>query len=299
MVFASSAGIVFEAAPGQREGPRCLSLSAPSWRFNVNEDEHEELPHVADAGRLPPLASLLGYRPPETALADRVILVTGAADGIGRAAAAAYARFGARTVLLDWNRKGLEAAFDRFVEAGWAAPGLCPVDLAGATLENLREVTAAVERGYGRLDGLLNNAGWIGSLMPFEHYDSALWGKVVNVNLAAPFFLTQLCLPLLKRSADPALLFSLHDVRRAYWGGYGIAKAGLEALVRILADEYHRESARPMRVIGIDTGPVDTAERRRHYPGEAPGTHPAPADVIGPYLYAMSPEAGRQSGLIR
>ncbi len=256
-------------------------------------------PSGAEAGgSLPDFASLLDYAPPDGILRDRVILITGAVEGLGRAAAAAYARHGARTILLDWNRKGLEATCDSFTEAGWPAPGLCPVDLSGATLENLREVAAGIEQEYGRLDGLLNNAGWIGSLMPFEHYDPALWAKVMNINLAAPFFLTQVCMPLLKRSADPALVFSLHDARRAYWGGYGMAKAGLEALVRILADEYHPGSAYPMRVIGIDTGPVETAERRRHYPGEAPGTHPPPESVVGPYLYAMCPEAGKRSGLL-
>lgn len=247
---------------------------------------------------LPHFETLLDYQPHESILAQRVIMITGAASGIGRAVAAAYARHGARTILLDCNRDALECAFESFVAAGWPEPRLCPVDLSGATLENLREVAARVEQEYGRLDGLLNNAGWIGALMPFEHYDPLLWSKVVTINLAAPFFLTQVCIPLLKRSSDPAIVFSLHEARRAYRGAYGLSKAGLAALADILANEYDSASANPMRVIGIDTGPVQTAERRRHYPGEPPGTHPVPESIVGPYLYAMSPQAGKCSGLL-
>jgi NAD(P)-dependent dehydrogenase (short-subunit alcohol dehydrogenase family) len=247
---------------------------------------------------LPDFAALLDYSPPEGQLAGRVIMVTGAADGIGRAVAAAYARLGASTILLDRNRKGLEAASDTFSAEGWTAPGLCPVDLGGASLDDLKQVADRVGESYGRLDGLLNNAGWIGALMPFEHYDPTLWAKVVNTNMAAPFFLTQVCMPLLQKSADPAIVFSLHSVRKAYWGGYAMAKAGLEALVRVLADEHHPGSANPMRVIGIDTGPVSTAERRRHYPGEPADSRPSPDSVVGPYLYAMSAQAGKRGGLI-
>lgn len=250
------------------------------------------------ADGLPSMESLLSYRPHASILSERLIVVTGAAEGIGHSVAAAYARHGARTILLDWNRKGLEAAFDRFVDCGWPAPVLCPVDLSGATLENLREIAQRIDQDYGRLDGLLNNAGWIGAFMPFEHYDPQLWSKVLTINLAAPFFLTQLCMPLLKRSADPAVVFSLHEARRAYRGAYALAKAGLAALVDLLADEYSLTSAHPMRIIGIDTGPVQTAERRRHYPGESPDTHPQPDRVTGPYLYAMSPEAGKRSGML-
>lgn len=261
--------------------------------------ELEESPYAgADKNGLPSFGSLLDYRPPDGALAGKVILITGAAEGIGRAVAEGYARSGARTVLLDRNRTALEAAADSFSQAGWPIPGLCPVDLSGATLENLQELAERIGEEYGRLDGLVNNAGWIGALMPFEHYDPALWGKALNVNLAAPFFLTQASVPLLKESDDPAVVFSLHDVRRAYWGAYALAKAGLEALIRILADEYHAGAANPMRVMGIDPGPVETPGRRRHYPGELPGTQPSAESIIGPYMYAMSPEAGLRCGLL-
>ena len=250
------------------------------------------LVHTGAADAPPPFEALLDYEPGPGELSHRNILVTGAAHGIGHAVAAACARHGANTILVDVDERGLEAAYDAFVDARWPQPALCPMDLGRCGIEDFRTVAAHIGEQYGRLDGLVNHAGWIGALSPFEYTDPSVWGQALNVNLAAPFFLTQWCMPLLRRADDPAVVFSLHDVQRAHWGGYGVAKAGLEGLARMLGDEYHAASPHPLRVTGIDTGPVMTAERRRHYPGEQPGTHPAPEDVVGPYLYALGPDAG-------
>jgi NAD(P)-dependent dehydrogenase (short-subunit alcohol dehydrogenase family) len=217
-----------------------------------------------------------------------VILVTGAAQGIGRAVAAACARQGASTILLDCEEPRLGEAYEEFAREGWPPPVLCPMDLARCTVDDFRTVASQLGDRFARLDGLVNHAGWIGELAPFEYTVPSIWGRVININLAAPFFLTQWCMPLLRRSAEPAVVFSLHAAQRAYWGGYGIAKAGLEGFMRILADEYHPSSPCPLRVTGIDTGPVMTADRQRHYPGEQHGTHPAPAEVVGPYLWALA-----------
>lgn len=249
-------------------------------------------------GQEPAWHELLAYAPEPGYLAGRIILVTGAAGGIGRAVAAAYARHGAQTILLDSHRKGLEQAHQQFVVAGWPEPVLCPVDFSSMTLENVREIASEMERRFGVLDGLLNNASWTGELTPFEHYAPNTWAKVMNVNLAAPFFLTQWLMPLLRKSDNPALVFSLHDCAKAYWNGFAMAKAGQEALVRVLAQEYAADSSHPVRVVGIDPGPVMTEGRRQNYPGEEPGTHAQPEEVIGPYLYAMGPDAEDWSGRV-
>lgn len=239
----------------------------------------------------PDFQALRQYAPPADLLKGRVILVTGAADGIGKAVAQAYARHGAKTILLDRNKRALEFLRAELVAEGDAEPLVVPMDLATATTADYRTLAGTIGEAFGRLDGLLNNAGWIGALTPLEHADPQLWGKVMAVNLVAPFFLTQWCMPLLKSAEDPVLGFSLHETRRAYWGAYGIAKAGLEAFLHIVADEYHAGSMCPVRVFGVDPGPVSTAERRRHYPGELPGTHPEPESIVGPYLYGMGAEA--------
>ena len=246
----------------------------------------------------PDYATLLNYDARADLLTGRIILLSGAAQGIGRAVALRYARHGARLVLLDWDRAGLDSLNDEILALGAAEPLLCPADLSGITIAGLREIAAHIDERFGRLDGLLNNAAWIGALAPFEHYPTAAWTKVMNINLAAPFFLTQWCMPLLRKAPDPVVGFSLHASSRAYWGGFAMAKAAQEALIGVLADEYHAQSAHPVRVFGIDTAAVMTPGRRQHYPGEPQGAHPTPEQVTGPYLYAMGPEAAARSPLL-
>ncbi len=250
------------------------------------------------AASAPDYHRLLSYQASEDLLADRVILITGAAQGIGRAVALRYAQHGATLVLLDRDRSGLESLNDEILAHGRDDVLLCPADLSGISLSGLREIADHIGQRLGRLDGLLNNAAWIGTLAPFEHYPPATWTKVMNINLAAPFFLTQWCMPLLHRSDDPVVGFSLQATSRAYWGGFALAKAAQEALLGVLADEYHAESARPVRLFGIDTGPVMSPGRRLHYPGEATEAHPRPEHVTGPYLYAMGPGARGRSPLL-
>lgn len=246
----------------------------------------------------PRFEALADYTLPAHALAERVLLISGAADGIGRALAIACARSGATLLLLDRNKTGLDDACQACTTVGVPAPEAIVLDLARASTQDYRALAERIAHRHGRLDGLVNNAGWIGALTPFEHVEPQLWAEVMAVNLAAPFFLTQWCVPVLKRAPDPVLVFSLHATSRAYWGAYASAKAGLEALMHSLADEYHLQSSHPLRVFGIDTGPVATAQRRQHYPGEPVNTHPAPERVIGPYLYALGPDARGLSDVI-
>lgn len=250
--------------------------------------------------RPPDFEALLQYTPRPGLLEGRVIAITGAAAGIGRAVAEAAGALGARLIAIDRDRHGLDALRETLAARGALAPERVVMDLATATIADYQSLAQRLGEQHERLNGLVNNAGWIGALAPFEHTEPEVWRKVIAINLVAPFFLTQWCMPLLRRAADPALVFSLHGTERAFWGGFGVAKAGQEALMHILADEYHLAGASPVRVFGIDPGPVATAERRRHYPGEAPGTHPPPADVVGPYLYALGPDSrGRTNVVLR
>lgn len=242
--------------------------------------------------------TLQKFEPEPGALEGRVILITGAAGGIGREVARASARHGATLVLLDHNEAGLDSLYDECVANGWPEPTLCPVDLAGVELAHLRQVAEAVEAQFGRLDGLLNNAAWTGPFTPFEHVLPQTWGVVMNINLAAPYFLTQWCMPLLRRAPDPVVLFSLHDASRAYHGAFALAKAGQRALLDVLAAEYGPGSGQPVRVLGIDPGPVETLGRRQNYPAERPESHPGPEAVVGPYLWALGPASAGQSGLV-
>lgn len=239
------------------------------------------------------------YNPPADVLAGRTILITGAGDGIGRAAALAFAAHGATVALLGRTRAKLERVYDEIEARGGAIPAMLEVDLARAGADDYATVAQTLELELGRLDGLLHNAAELGVLAPVEHYEPATWQRVLTVNLTAAYLLTRACLPLLKRSPDASVVFTTADVGRhgrAYWGAYGTACAALEGLAQILADELAANTQ--VRVNTLDPGPVRTSFRGRAYPGEDGTRHPRPEDITATYLYLMGPasrgETGRQ-----
>lgn len=239
-------------------------------------------------------ADLTRYAIRDTLLDDRILLITGAAHGIGRALTTAAISIGARIVLLDRDVPALEQTYDTLESTHPGRAALYPMDLEGARVEDYRALAKTLEQEYGRLDGLVNNAGWVGGLTPLELVDATRWTQAITVNLHAPFLLTQACLPLLKRAADPSVVFSTHECHRAYWGAYGVAKQGLHALLRILAAE-HRSDC-PVRFNGVDSGVVATRLRTQNYPGEDPNQLPEPEEVLGPYLYFLGPDSRGVTG---
>ncbi|HUO83344.1 MAG TPA: YciK family oxidoreductase [Gammaproteobacteria bacterium] len=225
-------------------------------------------------------------------LAERVILVTGAGDGIGRAVAAACAARRATVVLLGRTVTKLESLYDEIVAAGSPRPAIQPLDLARATWDDYLEVAEALDAQYGRLDGLLHNAAILGDMSPIEHYDVEVWQRVLHVNLTAPFALTRACLPVLKRSADASVVFTSSSVGRkgrAYWGAYAASKAGIESLSEVLADETGENTR--IRVNSINPGRTRTAMRRLAYPFEDRGRLARPEEIVAPYLYLLGPES--------
>jgi NAD(P)-dependent dehydrogenase (short-subunit alcohol dehydrogenase family) len=234
------------------------------------------------------------YSPAADLLKGRVILVTGAGDGIGRAVAKAYAAHGATVILLGRTTTKLERVYDEIEDAGYAQPAIFPMNLENAIAKEYDDLGDTIKNEFGRLDGLLNNAARVGGLTPIQHYDINLWAQIVKINLSAPFLLSQICIPLLEQAEDPAIIFSTDDCTRAYWGAYGVAKHGQLGLLKILADELDHD--RPIRVNGIDTGPVKTNLRAQNYPGEDPATLPTPVDVVPPYLYFMGGDSKGVNG---
>jgi NAD(P)-dependent dehydrogenase (short-subunit alcohol dehydrogenase family) len=240
------------------------------------------------------LDAIKHYEPSSNLLAERVILITGAGEGIGRALSLACAAHGATVVLLDKAVKPLEAVYDEIEAAGGAQPAIYPMNLEGATAKDHADLAENLGREFGRLDGLVNNAGWIGARDPIKDYDIELWPRVLMVNLNAPFLMTRACLPLLEQAADPAIVFSTHDIRDAGDGAYGVAKAGQEAMLSILASEHDAGCEHPIRVNGVDSNAVTTQE---YSLARSDGTQTIPETVIGPYLYLLGPDAGRLSGV--
>ncbi len=232
------------------------------------------------------------YTPPPALLAERVILITGAGDGIGRAAAKSFAAHGATVILLGRTISKLEAVYDEIEQAGHPQPAIYPMNLETATPNDYENLANTLETEFKRLDGLLHNAGILGTLTPLEHYDINLWYQVMQVNLNAPFLLTQACLGLMKRAKDASIVFTSSSVGRkgkAYWGAYSVSKFATEGFMQILADELEVNTA--IRVNSIDPGATRTAMRAAAYPGEDYKTLPLPEAIMPLYLYLMGPES--------
>ncbi len=219
---------------------------------------------------------------------SRVVLVTGASGAIGGATAKALAAQGASVVLMGRSLAPLEKIYDAIVAAGHVQPAICPLNFAASTLEDFQQAVSMIQKEFGRLDGLLHAAATLGCLTPIEHFDTDLWSRVLQVNLTAPMLLTRACLPLLKAAPSAAILFSTCEVGqkgRAYQGAYGVAQAGIENLMQILADEL--ESNTTVQVNSIDPGPIRSRLRALAYPGENPNTLPSAETVIPVYLHLM------------
>ena len=237
------------------------------------------------------------WSPADTALRERIILVTGAANGIGAALAHGCAVHGATVVLLDKVVRNLEQVYDRIEAAGAPQPAIYPMDLEGAAEKDYFDLAATLEREFGRLDGLVHNAAMLAALIPTAHFEAELWQRILQINLNAPFMLTRACLAPLMQSQDASIIFSSDSVGRhgkAYWGAYGVSKAGTENLMQILADEL--ETNTPIRVNSVNPGPVATALRNLAYPGENPDRLAKPEDVLLPYLYLLGADSRGISG---
>lgn len=237
------------------------------------------------------------YHPKPDLLADRVILVTGATEGIGRSVAVECARHGATLVLSDKEQPDLEPLYDRIEKAGDPEPAILPLDLEHADEKGFHEALDLIGRELGRLDGLAHCAAFAPFLSRIDDYDATEWERVLRINLTAPFLLTQACLPLLRASDDASVVFTADRVGRrgmAYWGAYSAAKFGVEGLMQTLAEETKDSSN--IRVNSIDPGVVRTGLRARLYPGEDPASLPGPETVAGKYLYLLGPDARGVTG---
>jgi len=235
--------------------------------------------------------------PAPAELAGRVVAITGASSGLGRAVALACARHQANVVLVGRSAPRLEAVHAEISAAGAPEASIALLDLEHALAQDYDQLAAAVLERYGRLDGLLHNAGLLGSLTPIEQYDVPTWCRVLHVNLTAAFALTQVLLPALKKSPDAAVVFTASSVGqrgRAYWGAYAVSKFGLEGLAQVLADEL--EGISHVRVNTLNPGRARTAMRRQAYPAEDLATVPLPETLTAAYIALLGPASRGVTG---
>ncbi|MDN3555125.1 YciK family oxidoreductase [Halomonas maura] len=239
----------------------------------------------------------IDYVPPGDLLADRVILVTGAGDGIGRAAALSFARHGATVILLGRTIAKLEAVYDEIEAEGLPQPAIFPLNFEGASLKDFHDMAETLDKEFGRLDGILHNAGLLGRITPFEQYNPELWEQVMQVNINGPIWMTQALLPLLTASRDASVIFTSSSVGRrgrAYWGAYAVSKFATEGFVEVLAEEV--EHLGSLRVNSLNPGATRTAMRKSAYPAEDPMSLRAAEDIMPTYLWLMGPDSRGHNG---
>lgn len=240
---------------------------------------------------------MFNYSAPESLLTGRVILVTGAGSGIGRAAAISYAKAGATVILLGRTTEKLEQVYDEIENAGYPQPAMVPLNLDTAGEAAYVELADMIDSEFGRLDGILHNASLLGQRTPLENYDPITFDQVMRVNVNAGFLLTQALLPLIKLSDDASIIFTSSSVGRkgrAYWGAYAISKFATEGMMQTLADEY--ENSGNIRVNCINPGATRTQMRAYAYPAEDPQTIATPEDIQPAYLFLMGPDSKGVTG---
>lgn len=248
---------------------------------------------LASSARLPE-----EWQVPPAYLRDRVVLITGAAGGLGRASALACARAGATVVLLGRRIARLEKVYDEIVAAGLAKPAIYPLDLTGATPRDYAELAATLEREFDRLDGIVHAAAHFEILQPASDIEAEAWLRGLHVNVSAPFLLTQACLSLLRQSAQASVVFVLDDpdrVRRAYWGAYGVAKHALAGLVSILRDEWESTNVRAHALL---PAPMRTKLRHAAYFGEDAATIALPDATADAVVYLLGADAIQVAGTL-
>jgi NAD(P)-dependent dehydrogenase (short-subunit alcohol dehydrogenase family) len=237
------------------------------------------------------------YSPAPGSLRDRVILVTGAGGGLGGALSLACARLGATVVLTGRTVRKLEAVYDRIEAAGGPQPAILPLNLMTATWGEYEAFAATLDQTFGRLDGLVHAAAHFKGFRTLETLEPREWLDSLQVNLTAPYTLTRLCLPLLRRSADASVV-QLADIGgrevRAFHGIYGIAKRAAEALAAGFALELRQETN--LRFNSCYPGPMRTDLRAQGYAGESARSLPTPESRLARLLWLLGPDSRGTSG---
>lgn len=207
----------------------------------------------------------------------KIALITGASRGLGAHFARQIGRQNIHCILAARTVGGLEEVHDAILATGGTAT-IMPLDLR--KLDDVAKITPVLLEKFGRLDLLAHMAAMLPSLTPIAQADPRPFDEAITVNLLASQRLVAACDPLLRMSAAPQALF-VTDSRvskgdKAYWGGYAIAKAGLEAMIRL----YQAENANgPVRVYLESPEPMATKLRFKAYPGEAKDAHPSPEET--------------------
>ncbi|MDC9590092.1 YciK family oxidoreductase [Xenorhabdus sp. XENO-10] len=240
---------------------------------------------------------MFDYQPNNDLLQQKIILVTGAGDGIGREAALTYARHGAQVILLGRTTAKLEAVKQQIENVGGLPADVYTMDLLTVTAEECQNFANNLTQRYSHLDGVLHNAGLLGVVAPIIEQPVQLWHEVMQVNVNATFMLTQALIPLLLKSTSGSLVLTSSSVGRegrSSWGAYAVSKFATEGLMQVLAQEYQNTS---LRINCINPGGTRTSMRANAFPDENSSKLKTPADIMPVYLYVMGDDSRNDSGI--
>lgn len=232
-------------------------------------------------------------------LKDKVILITGAGQGIGKQISIAYAKEGATVILLGRKVKKLEKVYDEIVELGYPEPIIYQLDLVEATQQNFKDMAFAIKQQLGRLDGILHNATNFYSICELKNQTMEQWQNLLKVNTIVPFAINQACLPLLKDSPDASVILvgeSHAGLGNAYWGGFAISKHALENYLKIQTSEWENYSN--LRINLVIPGAVNSPQRSKTHPAEDKTLIPQMESLEKDYIFLMSSESKETKGSI-
>ena len=237
---------------------------------------------ILSPGKLDP-----GFEPAVDHLAGRIVLITGAAGGIGAPLVRACARHGATVIMADRQVPAMESLYDEILADGLPEPVIYPVDLTGASPGDLEKMADAIGEQFETLDAVVHLAAEFKGLAQLEQLRPDLWQQELQANLTAAHWVNQAVLALLKTSDQPRIVFTLddeHRVCKAYWGAYGVSKIGLHALAAITASELESYG---IKVNAIQPPPTATPLRSKAYMAEDPSLLAQPEDLTDAYLYLL------------
>lgn len=233
------------------------------------------------------------FSPDSNSMKGRVILITGAAGGLGSSIARAAGKLGCELVLLDKNERGLYSLHDEIAKDTSEQPGLYALDLAGANQADYATLATTIDDTFGQLHGIIHCAATLGQVTPALQIDIKHWIDTFNVNVHGPVMLTQALLPLLRTSGDASITFTLDNKQTAYWGAYGASKAAMQAWMNSLADELDGvrddHGKITVRCNAINPGKMRTTLRSSAFPGEIPHEVPTPDTKVNAFLYLQAP----------
>ena len=239
------------------------------------------------------------YQAPKQHLKDRVIIVTGAGQGIGQSASIAFAQQGATVILIGRNQAKLEATYDTILTLGLPEPLIFPMDLNKATEDDFKAMAEGIYRQLGRLDGILHNATDFNNLSPLSIQTAQQFEEMFKVNVIAPFALTKACLPLLERSENASIIFTSNSSAQtayAYWGSHGISKAAADFMMKMWAQEL--ESHPNIRLNSVVPGALQSPQRKKTHPGEVHSQLPTIESAMPLYLYLMGDDSVGVTGKV-